>query len=118
MMTNRIKNLPYRAVSLQKQQGIIFVAALLVALPLIVLGATAISVSAIFAKQIQLGNASEVASMYIASREDKQSGSDLSAATAIIKQFNGLADINTDSVHISNENGVYQLSITSESENF
>ncbi|KGJ91184.1 TadE/TadG family type IV pilus assembly protein [Colwellia psychrerythraea] len=118
MITKRIKSLPYCTVSLQKQRGIIFVAALLVALPLIAFGATAISVSAIFAKQIQLGNASEVASMYIASREDKQTGSDLSAATAIIKQFNGLADINTDSVHISNENGVYQLSITSESENF
>jgi hypothetical protein len=117
-MTNRIKSLPYRAIPLKKQQGMIFVAALLVALPLIALGAIAISVSAIFAKQIQLGNASEVASMYIASREEKKIGSDLSTATAIIKQFNGLADTNTDNVHISNDNGVYQLSISSESEIF
>ena len=93
MMTNRMKVLPYRVDSLKKQQGMIFVAALLVTLPLIALGAMAITVSIIFAKQIQLGNASEVASMYIAlrdaSHEDKQTGSDLSAATAIIKQFNG-----------------------------
>ena len=122
MMTNRMKVLPYRVDSLKKQQGMIFVAALLVTLPLIALGAMAITVSFIFAKQIQLGNASEVASMYIAlrdaSHEDKQTGSDLSAATAIIKQFNGLADIGTDSVHMNEDNGIYQLSISSESEYF
>jgi Flp pilus assembly protein TadG len=115
-MNNR-RNL-YRtyAGDMKKQQGIIFIAALLVALPLIAFGAIAITVSAIFAKQIQLSNASEVASMYIALREDKQKDTDLSAATAIIQQFNGLADTGSDSVHISHDNGVYHLSISAESE--
>jgi Flp pilus assembly protein TadG len=118
MMKSSKHKIRFHGGSLKKQQGMIFIAALLVALPLLALGGIAITVSAIFAKQIQLGNASEVATMYIASREDPPNGTTLSAATAIIQQFNGLGDISSDSVHISNDNGVVQLSISTQSEHF
>ncbi|SFC74770.1 TadE/TadG family type IV pilus assembly protein [Pseudoalteromonas denitrificans] len=92
---------------IKRQQGISVIAALFVIPVLLLIGGIGVTLSNTLAAQTHLGNASEAAAMYIAKRNLDNNTENLSAATAFINQYSGLADVND--VSISKEVNGYRV---------